>query len=635
MIVSSPLRPDLEDAFWSLFNPWQFVGADLPEAGKKPEWKAFKDYPIAQRMANRGKLIAIRPTTFTKFQVIDIDSFSRYHPKQNPYAISQLRQALEERLGLAECIVVRSSDSGGIHLWFWFEEEQNSYRLAEAVSIALNDAGFILQAGHLEIFPNCKAYIDSDKPEDWSQYNAIRIPHQEPGSYLLDPHNNYCPLLPIWADQRREFLRQIKYCQSRNDLTADLIQAVLATKPKQFKKLSVSGNKYLNDLLAKVEPGWTKEGQTNQLFFDIARLLRVFGHFLLGVSPFWEVDRLAAAILEYALKLPGREQFCNHNHELEKIALKWAKWMHKRRRRYFPYGYGNKPLKEVQQSDQDKPSYNEQQRQAARERILRAIAQLLEEGTLPPTTKARIIALEGLGISRGSLYRHRDLWHPENLSNAPEPLLDGEFTPISPSEDAQIGLKPLQSEEFTPIAAKELVPPAAAPLGQAARHSELGGSGGFSTASPFLSVPSLSIQKQERVAECVQVKYEQMQSWAESGDPILVAEAKQYFYAIALQNSPPAANTSKAVVPLPASSAVVPLPAATASLLEQPNPPAQSDQPGDLSSVLAQIDVQTVRLLWDAGAVRQYIADQFDGKRQSQLTDDELILLLLELRQLE
>jgi len=538
MIVAPPPRPDLEDEFWSRFNAWQFVQADPPEAGQKPDWKAVKNYPVAQRAANRGKLIAVRPKTYTNVLVVDLDARSRYHPVQNPYAIVELQHALETRLGLAECIVLRSSDNGGIHLWYWFEEEHNAYHLAEAVAIVAKDAGFVPQPGHLEFFPNCKTWIDSDCPQDWSQYQAIRIPFQEPGSYLLDSRNGYRRLLHTFADQRQEFLRLVTYCQQRNDLTRDRIEAILATKPKQFKKVSVGGNKYLNDLLDKVRYGWTSHGQTNQLLFDVTRLLRVFGHFLLGAAPFWESDRLAKAIHEYILQLPGREQFCGHNHELEKIAWEWATWV--QNTKYKPYGYGNKTLEEETTVDSAELTHNQRLQQSARERIIIAIAQLLEQGTFPSPINERIKALEALGIKRGTLYRHRDLWHPDNLSDAPESTPRGEFTPDQETESPQTELDPNENKEFTPIPYKELSSSrAVAP--QQARE----------TFKADLAVPGLAVQptlfqletqhavettrqalenqKQTLKAAKQAAKREQMQKWLDSGDRILEAEAKTWF----------------------------------------------------------------------------------------------------------
>ena len=519
-------RPDLADAYWSKFNAWQFLQAPVPKAHQKPDWKAVTAYPIARRLAYRGKLIAIRPKTYTQFLVLDLDALSRYHPKQNPYAIPQLQQALEDRLGLVTCIPIRSSDSRGIHLWYWFKDEQNAYRLAEAVAIVLKEAGFILQAGHLETFPNRKAWIDSDNPDDWSQYHAIRLPLLEPGSYLLDAHNDYEPLLHPLLDQRHEFLRLIEHCQRRNDLTSERIEAILATQPKQFQKVSVSGNQYLNDLLDKVRDGWDGHGQTNQLLFDVTRLIRIFGHLLFGTDPYWETERLAVAIHDYLLDLPGREQFCAHNHESRNLAQNWARWV--QTSKYKPYGYGNKPLEDAPQPDPPTPTHNQKLQQTARERIIRAIVLLLEQGNLPATTIARIEVLEALGIKRGTLYRHRDLWHPENLLDQPEPASDEEFAPIAQIDPPLMPLKPNQSGEFTPITHKELDSCSAAPPEQAQNSDESGGSGGI-----FAVLPEV-VSREAKVLQKQAQKQAQMQRWLASGDPILEAEAGQWLTASSL-----------------------------------------------------------------------------------------------------
>ena len=642
--VAPPPRPDLEDAFWSRFNAWQFVQADPPEAGKKPDWKAVKHYPIAQRAARRGKLIAMRPKAYTNLLVVDLDAGGRYHPHQNPYALAQLQQALEERLGLAECIVLRSSDSGGIHLWYWFETEQNAYHLAEAAAIACKDSGFVPQPGHLEFFPNCKTWIDSDNPDDWSQYHAIRLPLQEPGSYLLDPRNDYRRLLHPFADQCQEFLRLITHCQCRNDLTRDRLEAVLATRPQPFKRVSVTGNKYLHDLLAKVRDGWTGHGQTNQLLFDVTRLLRIFGHFLLGVTPFWETERLATAMHDYILDLPGREQFCGHNHELEKIVWEWATWVQKTK--YKPYSYGKKPLEDAQSLDQaTQLTHNQQLQQTARERIISAIICLLEQGTLPAAISARIAALEALGIKRGTLYRHRDLWHPESLSNSPESLSAKEFTPPSEVKPLPTGLKPIQQGQFTPISTKELPPRSAAPSKQA--------QGIFESANPAFAEskcqsrstqPQQHSPRQARTEERREHHRQKLQAWANSDDPILRNEARFCLYPEPLEPSTPEAGGAE-VLPLATPNEDV----TSAGVSEPPDllqrqlsetcpevvysesPEAIAYESTDLSELLAEISVHIERLGLTREAVKAHCLTQFRRPRCT-LSEPELRLWLNALR---
>ena len=597
-------RPDLADAYWSKFNAWQFLQASVPKAHQKPDWKAIHTYPIARRLAHRGKLIAIRPKTYTQFLVLDLDTLSRYHPQQNPYAIPQLQQALEERLGLATCTPLRSSDSRGLHLWYWFKDEQNAYRLAESVAIVLREAGFILQAGHLETFPNRKAWIDSDNPDDWSQYHAIRLPLLEPGSYLLDAHNDYEPLLHPLLDQQQEFLHLIDHCPHRNDLTSERIEAILATQPKPFKKVSISGNQYLTDLLDKVRDGWDGHGQTNQLLFDITRLIRIFGHLLHSTDPYWETERLTHAIHDYLLTLPGREQFCGHNHELEKLAQNWAKWV--QTSKYKPYGYGKTPLETEPSPETALPTtHNQKLQQTARERIINAIVQLLEQGHLPTTTTARIEALESLGIQRGTLYRHRDLWHPENLLDSPEPASSNEFTPVIELEPLPTRLKPSPAGEFTPIGAKELETCSAAPSEQAPDIKELGGSGGISTASA-LPLPRKALDEKKRSAQD-----EQMQRWLVSGDPILEAEARSRLPASAISSEMP-----------------------TTEFMPERTPEISSECDRDeafsarlnfldLSDVIARIDCQRMRLQWQPQELQQYCFDQY-GRLRHSLHDDRV-----------
>jgi hypothetical protein len=615
-------RPDLDDAYWSKFNAWQFLQASVPKAREKPDWKAINTHPIARRLAHRGKLIAIRPKTSTRFLVLDLDTLSRYHFQQNPHAIPQLQQALEDRLGLATCIPLRSSDSRGIHLWYWFKDEQNAYRLAEAVEIVLREAGFVLQAGHLETFPNRKAWIDSDNPDDWSQYHAIRLPLLEPGSYLLDAHNDYDPLLHPLLDQRPEFLRLIDHCQQRNDLTSERIEAILATQPKPFKKVSVTGNQYLTDLLDKVRDGWDGHGQTNQLLFDVTRLIRIFGHLLHGTEPYWETERLTVAIHDHLLTLPGREQFCGHNHELEKLAQDWAKWV--QTTKYKPYGYGKTPL-ETELSPETTlptptPTHNQKLQQTARERIINALVRLLNQDRLPPTTTARIAALESLGIQRGTLYRHRDLWHPENLLDRPEPASSGEFTPVIETDPTPTRLQPRQAGEFTPIAHKELEARSAAPPEHAPELKELGGSGGISTASAP-PLPRKAPNEKKRSSQA-----EQMQRWLVSGDPILEAEARSRLAASAINSEMPTTEFTPGRTPERLSECD--------QEQEQEENSLERSDTLDLSDVLARIDCERVRLQWQPEEFQQYCLNQY-GQIRAHLTDDELISLLLALRQLE
>ena len=64
----------------------------------------------------------------------------------------------------------------------------------------------------------------------------------------------------------------------------------------------------------------------------------------------------------------------------------------------------------------------------------------------------------------------------------------------------------------------------------------------------------------------------------------------------------------------------------------QPLTPAPAIVYEDLSDVIVGIQIQIGRLGWTVEQAHQFIADNFQGKRRSQLTDDELIGLLYQLR---
>jgi hypothetical protein len=73
----------------------------------------------------------------------------------------------------------------------------------------------------------------------------------------------------------------------------------------------------------------------------------------------------------------------------------------------------------------------------------------------------------------------------------------------------------------------KLVPHASTLQGQAVGFQVVGGSGGFSTGVAIEAANRKSVRAEQQLAK--------MQAWLASGDPILVAEAQQFFAAQAQQ----------------------------------------------------------------------------------------------------
>jgi hypothetical protein len=141
----------------------------------------------------------------------------------------------------------------------------------------------------------------------------------------------------------------------------------------------------------------------------------IFDHVLSGGEPL-KGEALVKEIVETAQSLPGYKEWCRHQHEIEHRAEEWARCIENSH--YFHFGdQSKKQQPEVQDPDltaaiDQSPSWNQRQSEATRDRIRKAIAELLEQNNLPVKPTARFQVLLKFGIGGASLYRHRDLWHP-------------------------------------------------------------------------------------------------------------------------------------------------------------------------------------------------------------------------------
>lgn len=416
-IGSVPEPKDRIDSFVALW-PWRFdyIWATHVPPGTKPQWHTADDYPLSDRKLLSGdKLYGVRFGKTTQYLMIDIDMGSAYHPKQDPHAIRRICRALEP-LGLVENIIVSSSYSGGLHIYFPFFQPIVSWQLAGAANYFLLRAGFLVQNGLLELFPNPRPWINGTTK---GTYAAHRLPMQE-GSYLLD--DSY---YPIFSD-RDCFTQRWNHCLLRNDPDRKKIEwAANKDKEKRKRSLTYKAQKFLNDLNADIEVGWSGGGQTNALLGRLALRAYVFGE-LLG----YEEKNLTETVYQQAMGLPGFAEYCGHKLDLMDRCEEWARSVQKCSR-YYPYG-GNKPSASQAESHIEVVKWNHWLENRARDRVRFAIAHHLNLGTWPTATAARIAALQQWGVDQGegfsvqTLYRHRDLWHPDFI---------GKFTGPPPVEN--------------------------------------------------------------------------------------------------------------------------------------------------------------------------------------------------------
>ncbi|PSB58012.1 hypothetical protein C7B61_19550, partial [filamentous cyanobacterium CCP1] len=403
-----------DDPFLALFpHRFDYIYAKHPDPGQKPDWKTETRYPLSDRLIQQGAyLYGVRFGKQTQYCLLDIDINSPYHPRRDALAISRLVASLEP-LGLTSYIACQSSNSGGLHLYFPFEPAQPSWKLAAAVTALLSNSGFKLNPGQLEVFPNPKPYVAGGHP---TRFNAHRLPLQA-GFWLLNS-----AFEPVWSD-RLSFVNQWQFAEAKNDLTEIALERVLKQAKRQPYQVSHRAEKFLNDLNAEIEVGWTGYGQTNWLLGRIALRTYVFHPVLCGGMPLTG-QALVNEVVQIARSLPGYGEWCQHQHEIVDRVEEWVRCVENSH--YFPYG-SKKSAGSIGNIQPDDPgnslTWNQKQSNATREKIKAAIGSLLETNSLPSGITDRFRELTQFGISGTSLYRHRDLWHPNDLStNQEDPL---------------------------------------------------------------------------------------------------------------------------------------------------------------------------------------------------------------------
>lgn len=257
--------------FCQYFNhPWKHIYAPVPEPGQKPQWLASK-YCLSprnlwQRYLDPDNLIGLRFGAETRYCLLDIDKGSPNHPANNESAFKDVLNALEE-IGLVRPLVFTSSSSGGLHVYYFFEEALPTFALACAVKFALEDADQRLQSGHLESFPNTKAWR--------ANYNACRLPLQI-GSCLLDDD-----LQPLTSDLAH-FLDAADVAAASQDsytLQASCTKAKKRYDPRRMSdKLKGDVAEWERDWAKTIAEGWTAPGQTNELLKVMVAYGTVFKH---------------------------------------------------------------------------------------------------------------------------------------------------------------------------------------------------------------------------------------------------------------------------------------------------------------------------------------------------------------------
>jgi hypothetical protein len=301
-----------------------------------------------------------------------------------------------ETIGLYRTILIRSSDSEGLHLYIPLPVSVPTFGLASAIKQCLEAQGLEVKAGQLEIFPNCKAFAI---PGTYTEYNAHRLPLQpNSGSYLLDDDLN-----PMSKELGRFF--ESWDVAAAGQVIEELYRAIAiarsSNKTRRQRRASIVED-WLQELRTEMQDGWTGHGQTNHLLKTIA----CYGVVFEGLKG----DTLIEFVHTSAINSSGYEKWCRHQHEIKLRATVWA-----RSAEGYYWALGDSPKRSGtvhSESGNNIVPFNLVRSQDAQRRIKEAVSRLEQEGQFPHTATARSKAIAQQGISSRTLYRHLNLCHP-------------------------------------------------------------------------------------------------------------------------------------------------------------------------------------------------------------------------------
>jgi hypothetical protein len=402
---------------------WSFIQAPMPERGERPDWRTENRYPLQPRnlwsqYCDDETLLGLSFYKETNYMLLDIDRKSANHPENDRERYDGIQETMES-IGLCRPVPILSSDSDGIHQYYFLPQTVHSFTLAATAKHTLQKAGYTVRDGQLELFPNPKPYNPS-KP---TSFKAHRLPLQK-RSFLLDwdlqPIDNNVETLLDWADSSA----------SGQDLET-LLEAMQQTWHRIQKEYYRSGKRDVVEwcfhLQEQIGQGFTSFGQTNTLLRVCACYAIVF--LKLGGTDLYDY------VLETITTAPGYRQYCRHQHEIE-IRVKDV--VRSAERYYYPYP-GNplrdKTYKEHFDGAEEKSKVvafthpSQKRHEETLERITAVVAMLKGAGEFPATVYQRTRAIiakskeaYGVGGSQTTLHKpeYLPLWHPAHENTQPE-----------------------------------------------------------------------------------------------------------------------------------------------------------------------------------------------------------------------
>jgi len=401
-LPSDPLGARL----WEIFGryPWQWIYK--PDGGNT--WETEGRYPLRPRVfwknwQDAALALGVRFGSQTQYALIDIDKGSAYLTQAK---LGEILEALET-IGINRVLKLRSSFSGGLHLYIPLPNPVATFNLACALKECLKAFGFTLAAGQLEVFPNTKAYGRSWMGEH-VEYQGHRLPLQ-PGSGAVLLNDSLQPV----GDRLERFFWSWDFAAQAQDM--GLLGEALATAKKNRRKhrrICTKLEQWRDDLQHEMSEGWTDFGQTNHLLKTIATFGRVF----LGLKG----HELATYVSDRAIGSPGFDKFCRHQHEIHRKAICWARSVEGY---YFPARDNEGEQKGDSYPLEPATNGNKERQWEANYRINRAMRDILTEGlhkALKTVSQWADEVVRRAHCSMRTLYRNLEAWHPDHSATQAE-----------------------------------------------------------------------------------------------------------------------------------------------------------------------------------------------------------------------
>lgn len=266
----------------------------------------------------------------TSYLMIDIDRRSPYHPLINGLEGWDPILIALEHIGLYKYLIVRSSQSGGYHIYFPLPRAVNTWKLTCKADSTLRDFNITIAPGICEIFPNRK--------RKGSDYNGHRLPGQRPSSYVVDED------LHFLTNDLETFTELWEQAAAGQDL--DLL---LEPADRKHNPINVE---------------YTSHGQSN----DILRYLANFGDRYRNLRT---VTTLSTWMKETVTQLPGYDQYASEKskHDIEQgnWCERWALCHLRQRHKY--------KLKEKARNGQ----YHEELSKAAHRKLQTVVQRIRDE----------------------------------------------------------------------------------------------------------------------------------------------------------------------------------------------------------------------------------------------------------------